>query len=327
MVDAAAICLISPALYAAFIRWVHPAGPLPGAGDRRYQEEGRTVNKTRLQMLQIRNLSKTYVSGSFAGLGGRRHQVLENISLDLYAGETLGLIGRSGSGKSTLGRCIVRRESIDSGSISCAAGHVAGQKTGWFAVEGHSEAGAAAPVLPDSLLHEHIQLVHQATGNALNPYESGEQQLQSILRRRGRSSRAAAGEAGEYLQICGLDGHSGQRLPRQLSGGQRQRLLIARALAMEPEILILDEPVASLDVSVQARILNMLARIQDDLGLAYLFITHDIDIACYISDELAVLHEGRIIEAQPVESIIASPQQPYTRMLLSAGLKKGDWVR
>ena len=220
-------------------------------------------------VLRLEGVEKSYHSA-----GGRSVPVLDGVSLTVHKGETLVLLGKSGTGKTTLARCILRLEAIQAGTIQSAWGAVAG----------------ASGLLSRRELYSRIQLVPQATSQSLNPFRTLRRTLVPIL-----SSISGARNLDEILALCGLDASFLDRRPGQLSGGQSQRVLLARALAMNPELIIFDEPVSSLDLSIQARILNTLLRLKEQCGLSYLFITHDLDIAEYVSDRSAVIERGRII--------------------------------
>jgi ABC-type dipeptide/oligopeptide/nickel transport system ATPase subunit len=266
-------------------------------------------------------------------MGAQSLYALKDIDLDLYPGEVLSIIGESGSGKTTLARSILQREKIQSGRIDSIWGII---QRG--APEQHSRQIQGNPLGPDTTissrdLYRKIQLVPQATQNSLNPWRRVDQLLDPILRRtsgRGNSMQTARDNIQtakeELMELCGLSPAFLKRYPGELSGGQRQRVLIARALAMEARLIIFDEPVSSLDVSIQARLLNTLLELKEEYGLSYVFITHDLDIAEYISDRMAIIHNSRILESGPVEEIVQHPREEFTRTLLEAGLKKQNWL-
>ena len=226
------------------------------------------------------------VTVRFPGSRGGSIVALDGVDLEIREGETLGLVGESGSGKSTLGRVLLGLEERDAGTVR------------YRGVEG------AGPGLPLG---------------GLNPRMGGRATLGEVLRVvGGRSREEEAGAVPALLDRVGLPAQLAAAFPHALSGGQRQRVGIARALAVEPEFLVLDEPVSALDVSVQARILNLLLDLQERMGLTYLFISHDMAVVRRMSDRIAVLRGGRVVEVGPAEEVVARPSHPYTRALLAA---------
>jgi len=228
---------------------------------------------------------------------------VDGVSLEVAKGETLGLVGESGSGKTTTGRCVIRLAQPISGEI-----HFDGQR-----IDTLSER-AFYPY------RKRIQLVFQDPRGSLHPRLTIAQILAEPfrlhfpeLRNKEHRTRSAA-----LLERVGLPVSFLDRLPHELSGGQRQRIGIARALAVEPELLILDEPVSALDVSVQAQILNLLQDLQRETGMAYLFIAHDLGVVEHLSDRIAVMQQGQIVEAGPASQIANDPQHPYTQTLWAA---------
>lgn len=224
------------------------------------------------------------------GYGDRT--VLHGVSLTVPRGGCVGLVGESGSGKSTLARTVLGLHTPRSGSITLA------------------EDGSPHPV----------QMIFQDPISSLNPHRRVVDIVAEPQAIRGGVQRAARREAArELLDRVGLDPvRFGEVKPGNLSGGQAQRVAIARALAAEPQLLLCDEPVSSLDVSVQARVLNLFADLREDTGLSMLFVTHDLAVVRMISEEVCVLSEGRIVEHGPTESVISHPNHPYTRELLAA---------
>ena len=264
-------------------------------------------------LLSLEQVGIQYRSGGFGGVGQTVHRVLDEVSLDLRPGEVLSLLGQSGSGKTSLARAIMGLVPLQSGRISYGGRVI-------------RVAGAAYRNRGSDLWRQ-IQLVPQGTGNSLPPGFSVRRTLTDILSRAETPPAELDERVARILDICGLDlGHL-ESLPGQLSGGQRQRLLIARALAVEPRVLLLDEPVASLDVSIQARILNPLSRLRTELGLTLLLITHDLDIAEYMGDRMAIIHDGSIIESGRVDEMVSNPQTAFVRGLMSSGLAKSRWLR
>ncbi|MFE2107400.1 ABC transporter ATP-binding protein [Kitasatospora sp. NPDC059463] len=244
-------------------------------------------------LLTVTGLRKTY--------GSRRRAVtaLDGVDLVLHPGETLGLVGESGSGKSTLARALVQVHAPSGGEIRFRGREF-----------GHGgERGA----------RRELQLVFQDPYASLNPRMTVGQIVAEPLIAHGLGDRPArARRVAELLEQVGLDPESADRHPRAFSGGQRQRIGIARALAPEPSVLICDEPVSALDVSVQAQVLDLLARLQRELGLALLFIAHDLAVVRQVSHRIAVMHRGRIVETGPADRVVTAPEHPYTAELLAA---------
>jgi ABC-type oligopeptide transport system ATPase subunit len=261
-----------------------------------------------MALVEVTGLSKSYPRrGGFAGFSKQEHLVVEDVSLRIERGETLGLVGESGSGKSTVARMIL-------GLIEPTAGTVI--------FDGHRITGASQAEL--RLLRRRMQPVFQDPFAALNPRMRVAQIVTEplIIHRRNTgvsASRAALQrQAGELLKAVGLEESALLRYPHEFSGGQRQRINIARALALRPELLILDEPVSALDVSVGAQIVNLLRDLQHDFQLTYLFISHSMPLVRYLSTSIAVMHRGRLVESGTCEEICNHPQQAYTRALLEA---------
>jgi len=227
---------------------------------------------------------------------------VEDLSLVLRGGETLGLVGESGSGKTTVGRAIVRVNEPQSGSIRLGGQELLG--LGGRALRRH---------------RRRLQMVFQDPYSSLEPRQTISQVLAEPLRTHGLASGAARrGRIEELMSIVGLPASRSDRYPHEFSGGQRQRIAIARALAVEPDLIVCDEPVSSLDVSIQAQVINLLETIQSSLGVAYLFISHDLAVVHHIADQLAVMYLGRIVETGPAADVYARPRHPYTVALLSA---------
>ncbi len=254
-------------------------------------------------VLQAHGIGKVFsAEGMFRAIGKDKHAVAD-VSFDLHAGETLAIVGESGSGKSTTARLVMRL-------LEPSAGRVF-----W---DGEEVTALSAHALRP--MRRHIQMVFQDPFASLNPrmriWQSVAEGLrvhQPDLSRQERRDRVA-----EALDICGLDESGMDRYPHQFSGGQRQRIGIARALIIEPKVLVLDEPVSALDVSVQAQILNLLKDIQDKRGLAYLFISHDLSVVRHMAGRISVMFGGRVVEQGKAADVFAAPMHPYTEALLQA---------
>jgi peptide/nickel transport system ATP-binding protein len=252
-------------------------------------------------LLKVERLVKSYERNN---VGGWRDKLLalDGVSFTVARGTTLAVVGESGSGKSTLGLCISCLESPTSGSI-------------WF--EGRDIVALAKS--ERRRLRPQIQLIFQDPSNSLNPRWSVEEILLEPLTLQGELKRQETKQRAVPLMAqVGLSSDMLQRLPVQLSGGQRQRLAIARALALEPKILILDEALSALDCSVQAQIANLLVELQRTLGMTYLFITHDVSMAAHLADEIAVMNRGRIVEQGSAQKVLRQPREQITRQLLAA---------
>jgi len=260
----------------------------------------RDTDSKGVSALQVDGLSKTYASGGFFQKS-RRVRAATNVDFVLHRGETLGIVGESGSGKSTVARCIARL-------VDPTDGHILLH-------------GSDLARLSVSRLRPHrkkIQIIFQDPYRSLNPRRTVLSSLIEGLTNYGTSRRAASSRAHEMLELVGIDPRSAERYPHQFSGGQRQRICIARALLMEPEVLIADEAVSALDVSVQAQVLALLDDIKRRFSLALLFITHDLRVAAQVCDTVAVMHEGKIVEQGTASKIFGSPEHDYTRSLIEA---------
>ncbi len=257
-----------------------------------------------MPLVEVRNLVKVFPLGESVFGGGAERQVraVDGVSLEIEAGETLGLVGESGSGKSTLGRLILRLVEPTSGSVRFDGADVL-------------QAGGSEL----RRLRRHMQIVFQDPFASLNPRMTVEQAVSEPLLIHEDSDRARRRQrAAELLRAVGLDESALARYPHEFSGGQRQRIAIARALALQPRFLVADEPVSSLDVSVGAQIVNLLARLQREFGLTLLFISHSLPVVRYLATRIAVMHAGRIVEAGPAEQLTTAPEHAYTRALLAA---------
>jgi oligopeptide transport system ATP-binding protein len=255
-------------------------------------------------LLQVEDLVKHYpVGGGMFAKPVGAVKAVDGVSFTLRRGETLGLVGESGCGKTTTGRCILQLERPTSGRIVFE--------------------GVDLVTLDDAALRavrRRIQVIFQDPYSSLNPRMTVGQMLAEPLQVHGivREARARADRVQELLSQVGLLPQHARRFPHQLSGGQRQRVGIARALAMEPSLIVCDEPVSALDVSIQAQIINLLEDLQARLGLTYLFIAHDLSVVRHISDRIVVMYLGRIAEIAERGPLYEEPRHPYTKALLSA---------
>ena len=252
-------------------------------------------------LLKVENLVKCYARRSLVGRG-EELLALNGVSFTVFPGTTLAVVGESGSGKSTLASCLACLESPTAGNI-------------WF--EGKDIVKVEERVRRQ--LRPQIQLIFQDPASSLNPRWSVlEILLEPLILRRKFTREEMKQCASSLLERVGLSPDFVERPPTELSGGQRQRLAIARALALQPKLLILDEALSALDCSVQAQIANLLRELQSTLGMTYLFITHDLAMAVYLADEIAVMSRGRIVELGSAEQILDQPQHETTRQLLRA---------
>lgn len=253
-------------------------------------------------ILRAEKVTKRYGSSRLFG-APRAFQALNGISLSVRPRTTLALVGPSGSGKSTLALCLALLEPVTSGTV-------------WFA-------GTETTVMSENELRQarpQIQLVFQDPATSLNPRFTALQLVLEPLNVQDRSLRndQKIAKASELLQRVGIPGGSLHRKSNEFSGGQRQRIAIARALALCPQVVILDEPLSALDCSIQAQIINLLLDLQASLGLAYVFVSHDLAMAAHAADDIAVMADGIIVEAGPVESVMGAPQHEVTKRLLRA---------
>jgi peptide/nickel transport system ATP-binding protein len=237
------------------------------------------------------------------GQDGHRAVVhaVDGVSLQVVAGETLGLVGESGCGKSTLGRCLVRLLDLTSGSVTFA--------------------GRDLTRLSRRQLRPYrrqLQLVFQDPYASLNPRRRVGDIVLEPLRIQGGVESEIQARGRELLEVVGLDASAAQRYPHEFSGGQRQRIGIARALSLNPQLVVADEPVSALDVSIQAQVLNLFSDLQDSFGLTYVFIAHDLGVVRHVSDRIGVMYLGEIVELGAAEAVYARPDHPYTEALLSA---------
>ncbi len=254
-------------------------------------------------ILQANHLVKTYTqsSGRF-GFGSAQIKALDDVSLSLKAGSTLAVVGESGSGKSTLARCLLQLHPFDSGEVL---------------FEGKDLAKLDSSAL--RAMRKNLQMVFQDPFASLNPrMRVGEIVGEGLLIHGLGSALEQKEKVQQMLERVGLSGSDALKYPHQFSGGQRQRIGIARALVLQPKVVVCDEPVSALDVSVQAQILLLLKELQHEMQLSYIFISHDLRVVRHIADEMVVMHKGKIVEQGNVVDIYNAPQQAYTQQLLSA---------
>ena len=258
-------------------------------------------------LLEVRDLRKYFpITGGFFNKVVGQVRAVDGVSFALYQGECLALVGESGSGKTTVGRTILR-------AIRPTAGEVL------FHLNGEVVDLATAPEGELVELRRHMQMIFQDPYASLNPRMTAFDIIGEPLLVHGmRNRRQREDRVRELLQQVGLNPQQLQRYPHAFSGGQRQRLGIARALALHPRLIVADEPVSALDVSVQAQVINLLQDLQKELGLTYLFIAHDLSVVRHIADRVAVMYVGRLVELAPVEQLFLRPRHPYTEALLSA---------
>jgi peptide/nickel transport system ATP-binding protein len=249
-------------------------------------------------LLQIDDLDVTYPAKGFRK---KPFQALKGVSLDIRPGETVGLVGESGSGKTTLGRAVLGLAPVTGGSIRYRDREI-----------GHLSRRARRE------LSSEIQVVFQDPYSSLNPSMTIGQILSEPLTARGGGGAAARKRVNELLDRVGLPTDAASRLPREFSGGQRQRVAIARALALDPQLIVCDEPVSALDLSTQARVLDLFIEIQERTGVAYLFISHDLAVVRHISHRVAVMYHGEIVEMGSGDQVTAAPEHPYTQRLFMA---------
>ena len=249
-------------------------------------------------LLKVENLDVTYPAKGFRKEG---FKALHSVSIEVGTGETLGLVGESGSGKTTLGRAILGLAPVTAGTIEFN-----GQR-----IE-HATRSQRRELSRD------LQVVFQDPYTSLNPAMEVGQILAEPLEIQGMTGNDAKLRISELLDQVGLPADAISRLPREFSGGQRQRVAIARALALSPKLIVCDEPVSALDLTTQARILDLFLQIQRDTGVSYLFVSHDLDVVRHISHRVAVMYHGEIVEQGPSGKVTVTPEHPYTQRLLMA---------
>ena len=256
-------------------------------------------------LVDVKNLQKYFSVGGdwFAQMfDHRKIKAVDKISFSIPKGATLGLVGESGSGKTTTGRVIVRLTEPTSGEV-------------WY--KGKNLTSLQGKAL--KRMRRHFQMIFQDPSSSLNRRKTAGQIVSEPLRiHRLVDNKAMEERLVKVMEMAGLSARFLNRYPHEMSGGQRQRIGIARALAVDPEFIICDEPVTALDVSIQAQILNLLMDLQDELNLTYLFIAHDLSVVKHVSDQVAVMYLGKIVELADAKTLFSNPKHPYTRALLAA---------
>ncbi len=268
----------------------------------RLTQRSESEAEARQPILSVEELNKTFSTGSGTLLGKRRVvKAVQDVTFQLFAGETIGIVGESGSGKSTVGRCLVRLLNPDGGRVMLDGADIAHMSGAELRAK-----------------RRNLQMIFQDPYSSLNPRARVSRILTEGLIAYGTPRRAALDKARELLELVGLDGSAMKRFPHEFSGGQRQRIGIARALALDPKIIIADEAVSALDVSIQAQVLDLLADLKTRLDLSMLFITHDLRVAARICDRIIVMQKGKIVEAGPAGKVLHNPDTEYTQSLLDA---------
>ena len=253
-------------------------------------------------LLEVRGLSKAYSSSGGLFARTRTARVAKEVGFTLDRGQTFALVGESGSGKTTIGRMLLRLIEPDAGAVVFDGTDLVGLPP----------AGLRA-------MRRRIQIIFQDPVGSLDPrVRIGDAIAQPIRLHRLRPAAAVGARVAELMSLVGLDPAQAGRFAHEFSGGQRQRIAIARALAVEPDLIVCDEPVSALDLSIQAQVVNLLADLRDRLGLAYVFISHDMAVVRHLANDVGVLYAGRLVEVGPAETVFSDPRHPYTRMLLAA---------
>jgi oligopeptide transport system ATP-binding protein len=257
---------------------------------------------TTQNLVEIKNLVKRFpIKGGILSREVAAVKAVSDVSLTIAKGETLGLVGESGCGKSTLGRCVLRLIEPTSGDVIFDGKNIS--------------------LMPgDELrkLRRRMQIIFQDPYASLNPRMTVGDIISEPLEIHNLYKGERDKRVKKLLDLCGLRAEAMNRYPHEFSGGQRQRICIARALAVEPEFIVCDEPVSALDVSIQSQILNLMMDLQEEFKLTYLFISHDLKVVKHVSDRVAVMYLGKVVELAPSDEIYANPQHPYTKALLSA---------
>ncbi|MBE5803710.1 MAG: ATP-binding cassette domain-containing protein [Clostridiales bacterium] len=247
-------------------------------------------------ILEVRDLKVAF------GTRRKRFEAVKGVSFDVYKGETFGIVGESGSGKTTIGRSIIRVYPTSGGSIKFHNKEISGRISREL----------------DREITNKIQMIFQDPMASLNERAKIDYIVSEGLQGRGYSKKEISEKVTQALNDVGLLPEFASRFPHEFSGGQRQRIGIARALVMNPEFIIADEPISALDVSIRAQVLNLMSQLQRERGLTYLFISHDLSVMRFICDRIAVIHKGLIVEMAETETLFRHPLHPYTRALLSA---------
>ncbi|HEL2593004.1 TPA: ABC transporter ATP-binding protein [Streptococcus suis] len=244
-------------------------------------------------LVQVSDVSKTYSKKNWLGQE-QRVDALTGVNVSIYKGETLGLVGESGSGKSTLSKIVLGLEKASQGRVDFPG------------------------LTAEEINNQALQVIYQDPYSSLNPYLSALELVKEplyLLSKKEAEERALA-----MLERVGIEGDAVHKRPKSFSGGQRQRIGIARAVVSHPQFIVCDEPTSALDVSIQATILDLLNQLQEDLGLTYLFISHDLNLVHQFADRIAVMYKGSLVEIGPAQDIFQNPQHPYTRYLLQSNL-------
>ncbi|MBP6360024.1 MAG: ABC transporter ATP-binding protein [Enterococcus aquimarinus] len=250
------------------------------------------------ELIRVEHASKVFTSKNWQG-NVTEVQAVDDVSLTIQKGETLGLVGESGSGKTTFGRSILNLESLTSGRI-----FYEGQEL------------SELPKNQQQAIYQQMQIIFQDPYSALNPRLTA---LELVMEPLMNESKAEARKkAEEILAVVGITGEAIHKIPRHFSGGQRQRIGIARAVVNRPSFILCDEPTSALDVSIQAQIIQLLLSLQKEFGLSYLFISHDLSVIRHISDRIAVMYQGKLVELAPTDELFENPQHSYTKKLLAA---------
>ncbi|NQK49401.1 ABC transporter ATP-binding protein [Streptococcus suis] len=244
-------------------------------------------------LVQVSDVSKTYSKKNWFGQE-QRVDALTGVNVSIYKGETLGLVGESGSGKSTLSKIVLGLEKASQGRVDFPG------------------------LTPEEINNQALQVIYQDPYSSLNPYLSALELVKEPLY--SLPKKEAEEKALAMLKRVGIEGDAVHKRPKSFSGGQRQRIGIARAVVSHPQFIVCDEPTSALDVSIQATILDLLNQLQEDLGLTYLFISHDLNLVHQFADRIAVMYKGSLVEIGPAQDIFQNPQHPYTRYLLQSNL-------
>ena len=253
-------------------------------------------NKEKQPLVQVKNLCKYFKVGRHADL-----KAVDNVSFDIYRGKTVSLVGESGCGKSTTGRCLIRLYEPTSGEV----------------IFDGKDVTKLTKEEQKKFCHR-VQMIFQNPYASLNPRMTVREIVGEALRQHGMPAKEVEKKVQDLLETVGLNKDHMSRFAHEFSGGQRQRIGIARALSVDPEFIICDEPISALDVSIQAQVINMLKELQETRGLTYLFIAHDLSVVKYISDRVVVMYLGTIVEEAETEELYGNPSHPYTQALLSA---------